>query len=173
MKTKLIILTMLLFVTAAAYTEAQQPASDRTSPEGPKSSLTINEDNFACFKNLHCLKDENLFRNNNLDMVKNSNSRYEKFIVEGSTENEELFAEYDHRGNLIRSTVIQRNIPLPGVIRMQLIDEEFKSWKMIGNERVIYNFDSNSIEYKLILQKDDNIRVVYFDHKGQNKNRLT
>lgn len=168
MKTKLIIFTISLFVTTAAQTAAQQPAFDETSP--PRLAVTV--ENLTCLKSLQCIQKENLFGNSNFDILKNHNSRFEGYIVEGSAENEDLFAQYDHQGELIRSTVIQRNIPLPREIRIQLINEEFNSWSMIGNERVIKNFDNKSTEYKLILQKENKIRVAYFDYKGQNINKL-
>lgn len=169
MKTKLIIFTISLFVSTAVHTEAQQPAIDKTSPP----DLAVKVENLTCFKSLRCIQKENLFAKINLDIFKNGNGRYDGYTIEGSAENEELFAQYDHRGDLIRSNVIQRNIPLSKEIRIQLINEEFNSWNMIGNERLIKNFDNKSIEYKLILQKEDEIRVVYFDYKGQNKNKLT
>ncbi|WP_406672466.1 hypothetical protein [Natronospira sp.] len=169
MKTKLILLTISLFASAAVQAEAQQPAIDKTSP----TNLTVKVENLTCFKSLRCIQEENLFFKINLDIFKNGNGRYYGYTIEGSTKNEELFAQYDHRGDLIRSNVVQRNIPLSREILIQLINEEFNSWSMIGNERVIKNFDNKSIEYKLILQKEDEIRVVYFDYKGQNKNRLT
>lgn len=168
MKTILIIFTILLFVSTASQTVAQQPVTDTSSPP----DLTVTVENLNCFKSLECIQKNNLFVKSNLDIFKKGNGRYEGYTLEGSAEGEEFFAQYDYRGDLMRSTVTQRNIPLPNVISRQLIDENFNSWNMIGNERVIKNFDNKSIEYKLILQKDANIRVVYFDHKGQNKNRL-
>jgi len=169
MKTKLLILTISLFVFTAAQTAAQQSLTDKTSPPG----LTVNIENLNCFKSLQCIQNENLFGKSNFDILKNGNNRFEGFTIEGSAENEELIAHYNHRGNLIRSTVIQRNIPLPREIRNQLINDEFNTWNMIGNERVIKNFDKKSIEYKLIVQKEYEIRMVYFDYKGQIKTSLT
>jgi len=152
---------------------AQQPSSDRSSPADYRSSLTINESNFSCFKNLHCLQRENIFRNSDLSMVRNANNRYSSYTVEGSSDNEELFAQYDQNGNLIRSTVVQRNIPLPRKINKLLASADYSDWKMIGNERTIENFDEKSIEYRLILQNETEIRVVYLDSNGENKNRLS
>ena len=168
MKTKLIIFTISLLVTTVAQTAAQQSAVDKTSPPG----LTVTVENLSCLKTLQCIQKENFFGNTSFEILKNGNSRFKGYTIEGSTKNEELFAQYDSRGNLIRSNVIQRNIPLSREIRNQLINEEFNSWSMIGNERRIKNFDRKSTEYKLILQREDEIRVVYFDNKGQNKTRL-
>ena len=168
MKTILIIFAILLFGFTASQAMAQQPVTEPSSSPG----LTVNLENLNCFKSLQCIQKENLFANINLDKFKNGIGRYDGYTVEGSAEGEEIFAQYDYRGDLIQSTVTQRNIPLPHVISRQLINEEFNSWNMIGNERVIKNFDKKSIEYKLILQNDAKIRVVTFDHKGQNKNHL-
>lgn len=168
MKTKIIIIAISLFVSTTVLTMAQQPVIDEASPP----ALAVKVDNLACLKSLQCIQKENLFVKTNLDILRNGNGRFGGYTIEGSSENEELFAQYDNRGNLIRSNVIQRNIPLSREVRKQLINEEFNSWNMIGNERMIKNFDKKSIEYKLILQREDEIRVVYFDYKGQNKNRL-
>ncbi|REL32964.1 hypothetical protein DYD21_14205 [Rhodohalobacter sp. SW132] len=168
MKTKTIIIAISLFVSTTVLTMAQQSVIDETSPP----SLAVKADNLACLKSMQCIQKENLFGRINLDIFRNGNGRFDGYTIEGSSKNEELFAQYDHRGDLIRSNVIQRNIPLSREIRNQLINEEFSSWNMIGNECRIKNFDRKSIEYKLILQREDEIRVVYFDYKGQNKNRL-
>jgi hypothetical protein len=169
MKTKHIIFTISLLVTGAAQTTAQQLVADTPSPPG----LTVNTENLTCFKSLQCIKKENLFATINLDIFKNGNGRYDVYTLQGSAENEEFFAEYDLHGSMIRSTVIQRNIPLPREIRIQLNNEDLNYWSMVGNERQIKNFEARSIEYKVILQKDDITRTIYFDHKGENKNRLT
>lgn len=168
MKAKTIIIAISLFVSTTVLTMAQQPVNDEASPP----DLTVKVDNLACLKSLQCIQKENLFVKTNLDIFRNGNGRFDGYTIEGSSENEELFARYDSRGSLLRSNVIQRNIPLSREIRKQLINEEFNSWNMIGNERMIKNFDKKSIEYKLILQREDEIRVVYFDYKGQNKTRL-
>jgi hypothetical protein len=169
MKTILIIFTIFLFVSTATQAMVQQPVTDTTSPPG----LTVNLENLNCFKSLECIQKNNLFVKSNLDIFRKGNGRYDGYTIEGVAKNEEFFAQYNRWGDLIRSNVIQRNIALPEEIRIQLINDELNSWNMIGNERVIKNFDIRSIEYKLILKKEDEIRLVYFDHKGQNKNSLT
>ena len=168
MKKKLIIFTISLLVTAAAQITAQQPVADTSSPPG----LAVKVENLTCFKSLQCLQKENLLVKINLDIFRNGTGRYDGYTIEGSAENEEFFAQYDYQGDMIRSTVVQRNIPLPREISIQLNSEELSAWKMVGNERLIKNFEGNSIEYKVILQKDSTTRAVYFDHKGENKNRL-
>lgn len=173
MKTKLILLTLSLIVTGAAHTLAQQPSMDRSSTIDNKSSLTITESNLTCFKNLDCLQSENIFKESDFSLIRKGNNRFTSYTVEGSSENEELFAQYDQNGKLIRSTVLQRNIPLPGKINKKLASSEYSEWQMIGNERTIENFEEKRIEYKLILQKENKIRVVYLDCNGENKNRLS
>jgi len=169
MKTKTIIIAILLFVFTTVLTMAQQPEINEASPP----DLSVKMENLACFKSMRCIQKQNLFVKSNLDIFRNGNSRFDGYTIEGSTVNEELFAQYDSKGGLIRSNVIQRNIPLSREIRNQLTNEEFNSWRMIGNERMIKNFDRKSIEYKLILQREEEIRIVYFDHKGQNLTRLS
>lgn len=169
MKTNLIVFTILLLIYTVALAEDQKSSTDKASSNG----LTVNPENLNCFKSLKCIQNEKLISNINFDIFRNGNGRYVGYTIEGFTKNEELFAQYNHRGNLISSYVIHRNIPLPRAIRIQLINDELNTWSMIGNERLIINFDNKSIEYKLILKKEDEIRILYFDHNGKNKNRLS
>ncbi len=83
-----------------------------------------------------------------------------------------MYAVYDGSGDLIKATVIQRNIALPKTILRVLTSSEFDDWSLIGNELVIENFDKHSMQYKVILKNGDEIRVEYFDTYGQFQNRF-
>jgi hypothetical protein len=147
-----------------------QASQNSTDSEKPKNTLTITEDNFNCFQNLECLKRNNPFPNSNLSNIRLNDRRAEGYTVEGSSKNESLYAEYNYRGELVKASVIQRNIPLPRAINEVLVTGKFESWTMIGNELVIQNFDRSNMQYKVILQNGDDIRVEYFNKYGEFQN---
>lgn len=129
-------------------------------------TLAIQEKDYHCYQNLECLKRNNPFKSSNLDQIIFNPDRYKQYIIEGSSRNESVYAVYNEKGNLMKATVVQRNIVLPKTIYKTLTGDEFSSWKMIGNELVVQNFDQNSMTYKIILSRDGEVKVEYFDGKG-------
>lgn len=163
---------LLIFVCTPAFSLQMAEAISTDDPDTPQRGLTINEENLSCFQSLQCLKRENPFQKSNLEDIK-LNNQTDRFVVEGSTKNETLYAEYDGNGELIKATVIQRNIVLPRTINRVLTTGELENWMIIGNELVIENFDKSRMEYKVILEHEGEVRVEYFDHKGEHRNRLS
>lgn len=161
-----------LTLAFAPATFSQSFYTDDNHPE-MEQNLSINESNLYCFRNLQCLIQENPFRNSSLKDI-NLNNATKKYVIEGKTRNEELYAEYNGTtGNLIRSTVIQTDIILPMPILEKLVSDEFKDWTMAANKRIIKNFAKDTIRYEVILMKDDKIRVEYFNQYGAAENRLS
>lgn len=138
-----------------------------TDGENSTGSLAIQVSDYTCFQNLDCLKRNNPFKNSNLDQVYFNSDRYKQYIVEGSSKNENMHAIYNGKGDLIKATVIQRNIVLPKSIYDTLVTDAYSSWKMIGNELVVQNFNQNRMTYKVILNSGDEVKVEYFDRKGK------
>lgn len=163
---------LLIFISTPAFSLQMAEAMITDDPDTPRTGLTINEENLGCFQTLQCLKRENPFQKSNLEEVK-LNNQSNRYIVEGSTKNETLYAEYNGKGDLIKATVIQRNIVLPRTINIVLTSGELENWSVIGNELVIENFDKSRMEYKVILEHEGEVRVEYFDHKGEHRNRLS
>lgn len=156
------IIVMILAYAPAAFSQAN-PAD---------SHLSINESNLFCFQNLQCLVQENPFKTSNLDEVR-LNQGTERYVIEGKAKNEEMYAEYDGRnGNLIKATVIQRNIPLPKNITSMLANSDYSEWAMVGNTRVIKNFQQSSIRYEVVLMKEGELRIEHFDANGEMINQL-
>lgn len=163
------------FIIALSGTDA---LSDRTAEANidtvqPAGALTIHVDNYSCFQNLQCLKDVNPFKSSNLDEIVFNPHRYEKYIVKGTSNNEDVYALYNGSGELINATVRQRNIKLPKAIYEVLISDPYSGWNMIGNELVVHNFDAKSMTYKVILSMDGEVKVEYFDHRGNLKSPLS
>lgn len=170
---KNIILTLLVFaVSAIPNIATAQASSAKTDADNNLSKLTIQENNFSCYQNLQCLKQNNPFKNSNLDEMRINSNRISKYVIEGSSRDEEIYAEYNRHGDLITATVIQRNIVLPMELMETLISDEFNSWKMIGNELVVEDFDKHRMRYKIILQKDDMTKIETFDRNGNITNQL-
>lgn len=168
----IIITTVILVITSTPAISFQTSSTGVTDDE-PGTSLAIQESNFSCFQNLQCLIDENPFKKSNLGDIKLNNNRAQNYVIEGSSKNEEIYAVYDAGGRLLKATALQRNIALPRTITEVLAADEFKAWRMIGNELVIQNFDKDSMQYKVILQNGDEVRVEYFDRKGGSMNRFS
>lgn len=168
---KNMILTICLLILTSVPAVAQQISPNATNNEKPRNTLTIHEGNFSCFQNLQCLIREDPFKNSNLDQI-NLNNTTDRYIVEGTSKNESIFAIYSGSGNLVKATVIQRNIILPKTISRTLASAEFEEWAVIGNELVIENFNKNSMQYKVILQNGNEVRVEYFDGQGKTQNRF-
>lgn len=166
----LLITALILVISYAPAAFSQALATDNYKPAD--ASLSINESNLYCFQNLQCMKDEKPFKNSNLDDVK-LNQGTEKYVIEGKSKNEELYAEYNgNNGNLIKATVIQRNIILPKNIMVELSTGEYSDWKMVGNKRIIKNFVKDSIVYEVMMMKDGELRTEYFDSNGMTKDQL-
>lgn len=168
-----ILLSLFLASAAALPTLATEHEKPVVNPDTTRYSLTIHEGNFACFQNLNCLKQNNPFSTSNLDQVILGNHRTGTYTIEGSSRNEDIYAVYNAQGELMRAKVIQRNILLPKQLREILVNDEFKSWTMIGNEVEILNFDKNLITFKVVLSRDGEVRVEHFDKHGQRMNRLS
>jgi len=160
----LLVTALVLVISYAPAAFSQSSAEDVY--DGPDKSLSINQSNLYCFQNLQCLKSDNPFKGTDLSELKLDGSN-EKYVVQGKSKNEQLHAEYDGKtGNLIAATVIQRNIRLPGNILTAINTGENSGWTMAGNTRVIKNFMEDSIKYEVILIKDGELRIEYFDVNG-------
>lgn len=160
----LILTTLLLAIVYAPAAFSQAPPTQEYEPSD--SQLSIQENNLYCFQTLQCLRAENPFNNSSIADIM-LNDTQEKYVIEGKSRNEELYAEYNGKnGTLIKATVIQRNIILPKHLLVTLTSGEFKSWTMVGNKRTIKNFSKDSIEYEVVLMKDGELRIEYFDSNG-------
>jgi len=164
---KNIIISTFILLLTTSVTYAMQ--SDLKTPDEAAFSyqLTVNENSMECFRTLQCLIEENPFKNSNLDQIRLNNSRAQRFMVEGSSENEELKAVYLANGTLVEASVTQRNIVLPRKIYEKLATGELESWTMIENELNIKNFDETTKRYKVVLKRDNDVRVEYFDRYGE------
>ena len=160
----LLVTTLILVISYAPAAFSQSNAMDTFSDQDQK--FTINESNLFCFQNLECLKSEKPFKNTDLGNIKLDGS-YSKYVIKGSTRNEQLYAEYEGKhGSLIAATVIQRNVLLPNNILTRINRGEFSDWTMMGNTRVIKNFSMDDTKYEVVLMKGNQLRIEYYDSNG-------
>ncbi len=158
-------IAIVMMYVPATFSQAP-PESDFTKQ---RSSLSIHEDNLYCFQNIRCLQSEKPFKKADLSNIR-LNGSVETYVIEGKTKNEELYAEYNgSNGNLVKATVVQRNIVLPKEILISLATGENSGWTMVGNKRTITNFQKDSIQYEVMLLKDGELRIEYFDRNGQSE----
>ena len=170
---KKILLTICITVLSATYAFSVHLSEVNADTSTQTGSLTIHIDSYSCFQNLECLKKENPFNNSNLDEIVFNPHRYEKYIVKGTSNNEDIYAIYDGRGEMINATLRQRNIKLPSAIHEALLSDSYNTWNMIGNELVVHNFDVKSMTYKVILSMNGEVKVEYFDRHGNIKSPLS
>lgn len=109
----------------------------------------------------------------NLNDIRLTSNRMDRIQVNGSTDKIRMEAVYNGEGDLIQSTVVQRNIALPRSITTQLVTGEFGSWQIIGNELTVENFDKKTMRYKVILKRGEDVKIEYFDSKGEIQNHFS
>jgi len=160
----LIVTALILAVSYVPAAFSQSSAIDVYPDQN--QSLAVNESNLFCFQNLECLKAENPFKNSDLSNIKLNGSN-SKYVIKGSSRNEQLYAEYDGKhGSLIAATVIQRNVKLPKNILVKLNNGEYSDWTMVSNTRVIKNFNNDDTRYEVVLMKNSELRTKYYDSTG-------
>ena len=133
--------------------------------QNPNNTFLDNESNYTCLRDIKCLKRQKRFNFKLEGNVRNAN----KYIVKGQSKNEHLYAEYGGNGKLINSRYVLLNVRVPGKIRQYLTSGEYEGWKMIGNEKTVLSFNPKTTEYSIILQKDNDSIVLYFDRLGNRK----
>jgi len=104
-----------------------------------------------------------LFDLKNSDFYLDEYSTYEVrfYIPDGK-----IVAAYDGNGKITRTIEKFSNIKLPAEVR-DAIFSRFPGWALKRNVyRVTYNQDNSRKEYKVILQKGDEILRVKTDEKG-------
>jgi len=170
---KNIITTTLLFAFIAAPAVALQIPVSSANDEKPRSSQSIHEDRFSCYQTLQCLQRENPFKKSNLNEINLNREKYQYYLVEGSSKDEDIYAKYDRSGRLLEARLTQRNVDLPEFITNVLNGDSYKGWEIIGNELLVQNFDRKRMSYKVILVKDSEVIIEYFDRFGNSMNRLS
>jgi len=157
--------------TAQVNTKMAKANSDLTVAES-ENLFVIGEKEYRCFRELDCLKRNRELIDKGLNIKFNGSNASDLYILQGESRNEKIYAEYNSRGLLMHGYLIRTNVMLPAEIRNTLNEIGYSDWRVIGNEVEIVNFDRKSTEYKVVLQKDDEVRVVQFDRNGVPKRSI-
>lgn len=92
---------------------------------------------------------------------------YESYLLLFKIDNGYLAAEFNEKGKLLSVVEKFKNSRLPEKVRISLA-EKFPDWKLI-KDRYLYVQKDGSVtrkEYKIIMQKDNKIRRVIVNDKG-------
>lgn len=174
MKQSLLFTFLLVLAHSTVYSFQNSQTLPALSEKSEKrQTFTISEDHFDCFKTLQCLLREVPVTINNMNDIRLTHNRTDRIRVKGSNEKINLEAVYNGNGHLIKSTIILRNVALPRSVTTILVSGEFTSWQMIGNEVAVENFNSKTIQYKVILKRGDDVKIEYFNNMGELQNRFS
>ncbi|SMO49161.1 hypothetical protein [Fodinibius sediminis] len=94
------------------------------------------------------------------------------YVVEGTGRNYKVRAVYSKHGKLRYSKTTITDAPLPRAIMDKLdSEEEYKGWKVTGDQEVIRDFREDRKTYKVYLQRNGEKKSVYFDPMGNKVRR--
>lgn len=131
---------------------------------------TITEADFPYLKNLDCITSGYISDKRNLDLqLRNVNHILNThYVLTSNGSAIDVEAEYDLEGNLIEATLIEKNtqIPIP-ILRHIYSDEEFDSWVMVRNEKIVTDFDPNQTEYRVVLTNGDEEEILFFKEQRE------
>ena len=163
----LTVLIMVIFSSAgfAQVVDISKKESDSKTFETPNAFM-IDESNLYCFRDMNCLKNDKTLREKGLKFIFNTNSNTDHYILKGYSPNEVVKAKYNEQGKLIEAELVHINIRLPREIITQIFSGAYSDWQMVKNERIVQDFDVNTTEFRVMLQKQDEIVVLNFDRDG-------
>ncbi|MCC5905523.1 MAG: hypothetical protein JJU13_04920 [Balneolaceae bacterium] len=163
----LIVLILVIFSGAgfAQVADNSMEKNDSKTFETP-SAFMIDESNLHCFRDMNCLKNDKTIREKGLKFNFNTNSNADHYILEGYSPNEVVKAKYNEQGRLIEAELVHINIRMPREIITHIFSGVYSDWQMVKNERIVQDFDVNTTEFRVMLQKQDEIVVLNFDKDG-------
>jgi hypothetical protein len=169
-------LVMVLAFSGVAVAQTSSNINDAASQTDAADVLPapfrIDESDFSCFRDLNCLKSNRALRDKGLNVTFNDHLGSDRFILEGESRNERIYAEYNDRGGLVKGVLMRTNAILPKPLMDNLASGDYAGWQMIGNEMSVQHFDARTTEYKVILQKEGEAKILYFDRFGNEKTTI-
>jgi len=114
---------------------------------------------YTAFKNLSSFLEINNIEYDQSDLNERGT------IVKGNGDRIRLYAEYDKKGDLVTSSLIKKNTPLPKNIYRYLV-KNHPDWTMSSNKTKIEDFSTEMTTYKVVLKKDGKKKVLTFDDEG-------
>lgn len=129
---------------------------------------TILEEDYPYLKSIDCLKNRNFVdsRGWNFSLKHRGTGQATHYVLRGKGARINVKATYDNNGNLVESILHTQYTWLPPAIRQFIISGKYDGWVMIGNEKIVKDFDPYQTEYNIILSDGRTEQVLNFKEYG-------
>lgn len=102
-----------------------------------------------------------------------SSVKPDRYMVRVKTNNGEMWAAYNTKGDLIETREMSANIPIPASIMDAFKNSQYTDWRITGNKEIIrYYHDNNSksVEqhFRITVEKDGVKRSISFNYQVMN-----
>ena len=166
--TRIILSLAILFLTAQSI-KAQDCECPEVVLENESVLNVIEMSDYAKFLNIEGFK-------------KYSNIKYEGFglnspevreyTLKNNGKHIRLYATYGRDGNLIKGRLIIKDSRLPRVIQDYLVTDNYRGWTMISNRTIVHDFNAETTEYEVTIERDQMKQTLLFDQFGNRIERL-
>lgn len=133
-----------------------------------KPVSTILEEDYPYLMSVDCLKNGKFLdsRGWNLTLKHIGVGEATHYTLRGKGTGINMRATYDNDGNLVESTLHSRNTRIPPAIRQFIISGKYEGWVMVGNEKVVKDFDPYQTEYIITVSDGRVEQVLNFKEYG-------
>lgn len=129
---------------------------------------TIVEKDYPYLMNIECLQDKDFLDsrgwNWNIENMNPENATH--FFLQGKGDRIHVQATYSKEGNLLTSYLRIEDTRIPPAIRRFINSDEYDGWKMVGNEKVVRDFDLYQTEYTVWLSNGKHQQELNFVDEG-------
>ncbi len=129
---------------------------------------TIVEEDYPYLMSIKCLKDENFLYNRGwnwkFENINPKNASH--FALRGKGDGISVHATYNNEGNLVESYLKIKDTRIPPAIRRFINSDEYEGWTMVGNEKIVRDFDPYQTEYKVFLSNGKRQQELNFVDEG-------
>jgi len=151
----------------------------KTQPMRDLQPLKLQD--FECMKSLECAQNSQNLHNKGWAFVfTEPPAPYTReFTASMKSEDVNLNAKYNQRGDLIRARYKRNNAALPKCLMIHLTEDSDEDWQIKESELVMKNFDPASVRYRVKLQNQtteileefdyDEIRNLHENYEGSEK----
>lgn len=133
-----------------------------------ESVNTILEEDYPFLKTVHCLKNRDFLNSRgwNWTLKNMSLKQVSHYVLRGKGAKIDVEATYNKAGHLVESMMRTKDTRIPQAIRQFIISDKYHGWVMIGNEKVVKDFDPYQTEYNIILSDGITEQVLNFKEYG-------
>lgn len=129
---------------------------------------TIVEKDYPFLTTTECLEDENFLKNRGWNWIlKNINpEKATHYTLRGKGAGISVFATYSNEGNLLQSYLKIEDTRIPPPIRRFINSDQYQGWTMVGNEKIVRDFDPYQTEYRIYLSNGNRQQELNFVDEG-------